>query len=62
MVGSKTGVAKRISEIESLAHLTHCHGHALESIKAIKIMRETLDAAFELNILQILSKMARRFQ
>ena len=43
-----------LSEIESHAHLTHCHGHALpltvgETIKTIKIMRGTLDAAFELN-------------
>ena len=51
---TKTGVATHIIEIESHAHLTHCHGHALElavgeTIKAIKIMRGTLEAAFELN-------------
>ena len=67
MVGAKTGVATRINEIESHAHLTHYHGHALqlvvgETIKAIKIIRGTLDAAFELNKLQILSKKARSFQ
>ena len=39
MVGAKRGVATRISEIESHAHLTHYHGHALETIKAKKIMR-----------------------
>ena len=54
MVGAKTGVATHINEIESHAHLLHCHGYALqlavgETIKAIKIMRDTLDAAFELN-------------
>ena len=54
MVGAQTGAATRINEIESHAHLTQCHGHALqlaagETIKAIKIMRRTLDAAFELN-------------
>ena len=54
MVGTMTGVATRINEIESHAHLTHCHGHALQlvvgdTIKAIKILRGTLDAAFELN-------------
>ena len=43
MVVFKTGVATGINEIESLAHLTHCHG------KGIKIMRDTLYAAFELN-------------
>ena len=67
MVGAKTGVATRINEIESHAHLTHYHGHALqlvvgETIKAIKIMRGTLDAVFELNKLQILSKKARSFR
>ena len=50
MVGAKTGVATRISEIESHANLARCHGHAVtDTIKAIKIMRGTLDAAFELN-------------
>ena len=54
MVGTVTGVAKHINEIESHAHLTHCHGYTLqlavgETIKAIKIMRGTLDVAFELN-------------
>ena len=67
MIGAKTGVATDINEIESHAHLTHYHGYALqlvvgETIKAIKIMRGTLDAAFELNKLQILSKNARSFQ
>ena len=55
------GTTYRPSEIESHAHLTHYYGHALqlavgETIKAIKIMRDTLDAVFELNKLQILSK------
>ena len=49
MVGAKTGVATRTNEMES-----HTHGHALQlavgdTIKAIKIMRSTLDAAFDLN-------------
>ena len=47
--------------------ISHYHGHALqlvvgETIKAIKLMRGSLDAAFELNKLQMLSKKARRFQ
>ena len=62
MVGAKTGVATCINNTESHAHLTHCNGHALETIKAIKIMRGTLDASFELNTLQILSKKTRSFQ
>ena len=51
MVGANTGAATRINEIESHAHLPHYHGHALETIKAIKIIKGTLDAAFELNTL-----------
>ena len=62
MVGAKAVVATRMNKIESHAHLTHYHGHALETIKAIKIIRGTLDAAFELNTLQILSKRVRSFQ
>ena len=51
MVGTVTGVAKHINEIESHAHLTHCHGYTLqlavgETIKTIKIMRGTLDVPF----------------
>ena len=54
MVGAEIGVATHINEIESHAHLTHSHGYTLqlavgETIKAIKIMRGTLDAAFKLN-------------
>ena len=67
MVGAKTGVATHTNEIESYAHLTHHHGHALqlvlgETIKAIKKTRSTLDAAIELNKHQILSKKAKSFQ
>ena len=62
MVGAKTGVATRIKDIESHAHLAHYHGHVLDTTKAIEIMRGTLDASFELNTLQILSKKARNFQ
>ena len=54
MVGAKTGVATQIKEIEPRALLTHCYGHALQlavsdTIRAIKLMRDILDAAFELN-------------
>ena len=61
MVGAKTEVATSTNEIESHAHLTHYHGNALETIKAVKIIRGILDAAFELNTLQILSKKAESF-
>ena len=54
MVGAKTGVAMHIQEIEPRALLTYCYGHALQlavgdTIKAIKLMRDTLDTALELN-------------
>ena len=54
MVGAITGIATHINEIETHAHLTHCHGYTLqlavgETIKAIKIMRGTLDVVFLLN-------------
>ena len=54
MVSTKTAVATRINEMESHAHLTYCHGHALQlavsdTIRGIKILRGTLDAAFGLN-------------
>ena len=54
MVGAKTGVATRIKEIEPRALLTHCYGHALQlavsdTIRAIKLMRNILDAAFEMH-------------
>ena len=42
MVDAKTGVATHINKTESNAHLTHYHGHALETIKVEKIMRGTL--------------------
>ena len=62
MVDAKTGVATGINDIESHAHLTYYYGHALETIKAIEIMSGTLDASFELDTFQILSKKARSFQ
>ena len=51
MVGA--WLATHMNEIESHAHLTHCHSHALqlavgETMETIKTMRGTLDAAFEL--------------
>ena len=67
-VGAKIGVATYINEIESNAYLKHYLSMVTlfkvvgESIKTVEIMRGTLDAAFELNNLQILSKKARTFQ
>ena len=62
MVDAKTGVATQMNQIGSHAHLTHYYGHTLEIIKTIKIIRGSLDAAFELNTLQRLSKKATNFQ
>ena len=54
MVDAENGVETRINEIESRANLTHRHGHTYQLavgdiINAIKLIRGTLDAAFELN-------------
>ena len=51
MVRAKTGVATPINEIKPHTHLTYYHGNNLEIIEVIKIIRSTLDAAFELNTL-----------
>ena len=45
---------ERVKKIEPRTLLTHCYGHALQlavgdTIKAIKLMEDTLDAAFEVN-------------
>ena len=56
MVGAITGVATHVNDIKSHAHfhLTQCRGYTLqlavgETIKTIKILRDTLDVSFELN-------------
>ena len=54
MAGGKTGVERCINEIESHAHLVHCHSHTLQlsvgyTIKTIKIIKGTLDTAWLLN-------------
>ena len=51
MVSAKTGVVTPINEIKPHTHLTYYHSNTLETIEAIKIIRGTLDAAFELNTL-----------
>ncbi|XP_061173672.1 zinc finger MYM-type protein 1-like [Saccostrea echinata] len=50
MAGSKTGVATQIHALEPRALYIHCYGHALNlacsySIKACKLLRDTLDIA-----------------
>ena len=55
MVGAETAVATYINEIMSHVHLTHCHGYPLqlavgETIKAVKIMRDTLGETYQILI------------
>ena len=52
MSGSRSGVAKRISELEPRAVFTHCYGHALnlaacDTVKSMKIMRDALETTHE---------------
>lgn len=54
MAGRKNGVAAQILSLESRATYTHCYGHALnlaasDTIKQNNILRDTLDAAFEIS-------------
>ena len=53
MAGSRSGVAKRISEIEPRALFTHCYGHALnlaacDTIKRMKVMKDALETTHEI--------------
>ena len=52
MLGHKTGVAKRIQDVHSKAHSTHCHGHSLslsvkDTAKNCKLLPNTMDTAKE---------------
>ena len=43
MLGHKTGVAKRIQDVQPKAHATHCHGHSLrlsvkDTVKNCKLL------------------------
>ncbi|XP_062517927.1 zinc finger MYM-type protein 1-like [Corticium candelabrum] len=53
MSGYKTGVAKRINDIEPRAVFTHCYGHALnlaanDTLKQSKLMKDVLDKSREI--------------
>ena len=53
MAGSRSGVAKLVSEEEARAIYTHCYGHALnlacaDTIKRCKIMKDALDITYEI--------------
>ena len=45
MLGHKTGVAKRIQEVQPKAHVTHWHGHSLSS--SVKLLLNTMGTAKE---------------
>ena len=52
MLGHKTGVAKRIQEVQPKAHATHWHGHSLslsvkDTVKNCKLLLNTMDTAKE---------------
>ena len=53
MSGSRSGVAKRITDLEPRALFTHCYGHSLnlaasDSIKQSELMQEALDTTREI--------------
>ena len=53
MSGTKSGVAKLITDIEPSAIYTHCYGHALnlaanDTVKRCDLMKNTLDTAHEI--------------
>ena len=53
MARQKSGVAKRMIDLQHRALYTHCDGHALnlaaqDSIKRIRIMEDTLDTTYEI--------------
>ena len=50
MMGRKTGVGKRIQDLQPKAYLTHCHGHSLslsvkDTTKNCKLLSDTMDTA-----------------
>jgi hypothetical protein len=53
MSGTRSGVAKRIMELEPTAFFTHCYGHALnlaayDTLKKSKVMKEALETTHEI--------------
>ena len=60
MSGPRSGVAKKINDLEIRAVYTHCYGHSLnlacmDTIKSSKVMQEALDITLEINELVKLS-------
>ena len=53
MMGHKTGVAKRIQDLQPKAYPAHCHGHSLslsvkDTTKNCKLLSDTMDTAKEI--------------
>ena len=53
VMGDKTGVAKRIQDLQPKAYPTHCHGHSLslsvkDTTKNCKLLSDTMDKAKEI--------------
>ena len=60
MSGLRSGVAKKISDLESRALYTHCYGHSLnvacmDTVKSSKVMQKALDITGEITKLVKLS-------
>ena len=58
MLGKKSGFAKRISELQPKAFVTHCHGRSLslsvrDTVKDCQLLSHTVDTAKELVVLAI---------
>ena len=58
MLGKKSGFAKRISELQPKAFVTHCHGLSLsfsvrDTVKDCQLLSHTVDTAKELVVLTI---------
>ena len=65
MLGHKTGVAKRIQDVQTKARSTHCHGHSLslsvkDTVKNCKLLLNTMDTAKEIVILMKFSPKRER--
>ena len=61
MMGHKTGVAKRIQDLQPKAYPTHCHGHSLSlsvkvTTKNCKLLSDTMDTAKKIVSLKVFTK------
>ena len=53
MLGTKTGVATRMQEMQQKAYPTHCHGHSLslgvkDAVRSCKVLSDTMDTSKKL--------------